>query len=90
MPKRPRTEAIKHAQKLYNERIKGTEIGERIKKSQRESSRRAFNKKYALDAEFRQTKINRALTHYYYRTAENDGVLKCIKHLFGSLQYYGR
>jgi hypothetical protein len=90
MPKRPRTEAICRAQKAYNERIKGTEMGERVKKSQRESSRRAFNRKYALDSEFRQTKINRALVHYYYKTAENDGVLKSVKHLFGNLLFYGR
>lgn len=90
MPKKPRTEAVRRAQKAYLESIKGTEIGERVKKSQRESSRRAFNKKYATDDVFRRERIDSALVRYYYRTAENDGVLKCVKHLFGNLMFYGR
>lgn len=80
-----RSEALKRAQKAYMERIKGTEIGERIKASMLESSRRAFNRRYANDEEFRRHKNEYERNKAYYKSAENDGVLKSIKLLFGGI-----
>jgi len=84
-----RTEALKKAQKKYMEKIKGTEIGKRVRESMIESSKRAFNYRYAHDPEFRKNKNEYSIKQYYYRTAE-DSALKCIKHLFGVNVFYGR
>jgi hypothetical protein len=81
----PRSEALKRAQKAYMIRIKGTEIGDRIKASMLESSRRAFNRRYANDEEFRRNKNAYERNKAYYRAAENDGVLKSLKLLFGGI-----
>ena len=81
----PRSEALKRAQKAYMIRIKGTEIGDRIKASMLESSRRAFNRRYANDEQFRLNKNAYERNKAYYRAAENDGVLKSLKLLFGGI-----
>lgn len=90
MPKVVRTEAVKKAQKEYFQRIKGTPMGEKIKQCQRESSKRSFNKKYANDPEFREHVMQMSRMRHYYNDAKNDGVLKCVKHLFGEFIFYGR
>jgi predicted DsbA family dithiol-disulfide isomerase len=85
-----RSEALKKAQKKYFEKIKGTEIGERVRLSMLESSKRAFNKRYAENEEFRKNKNAYEIQKYYYKTAEDMGAMKNIKNLFGSLMFYGR
>lgn len=84
-----RSEALKKAQRKYMEKIKGTEIGQRVRESMIESSKRAFNYRYANDPEFRKNKNEYSIKQYYYKTAE-DSALKCIRHLFGSDVFYGR
>lgn len=86
----PRTQAMKDAQRRYMQRIKGTEIGERVRLAQLEASKRAFNKRYANNVEFREAKNAYELLKYYYKSAENDGVLKCIRSLYGGYLNYGR
>lgn len=85
-----RSEALKRAQRRYFEKIKGTEIGERVRLSMLESSKRAFNKRYAENEQFRRNKNAYEIQKYYYKTAEDMGAMKCIKHLFGSHLFYGR
>lgn len=85
-----RTEALKRAQKKYMEKIRGTEIGERVRLSQLESAKKAFNKRYATNEEFRRNKNAYGIQAYYYRTAEDMGAMKCMKHLFGEQVFYGR
>lgn len=84
-----RTEAMKKAQKKYMEKIKGTEIGERVRASQLLSAKRAFNRRYANDEEFRKNKNEYSIQQYYYKTAE-DSAIKCIRRLFGEHVFYGR
>lgn len=84
-----RSEAMKKAQKKYMEKIKGTEIGQRVRESQLLSAKNAFNRRYANDEEFRKNKNNYSIQQYYYKSAE-DSALKCIKKLFGDYVFYGR
>jgi len=85
-----RSEALKRAQKKYMEKIKGTEIGERVRASQLLSAKRAFNKRYATDEEFRKNKNIYGIQAYYYRTAEDGMAVKHMRHLFGENVFYGR
>ena len=85
-----RSDALKRAQKKYMEKIKGTEIGDRVRQSQLESAKRAFNKRYATDETFRKNKNLYGIQAYYYRTAEDGGAMKQIRHLFGNNAFYGR
>ena len=85
-----RSEALKRAQKKYMERIKGTEIGERVSQSQLLSAKRAFTKRYATDEEFRKNKNIYGIQAYYYRTAEDSGSMKQFRRLFGDNVFYGR
>jgi hypothetical protein len=84
-----RSEAMKKAQKKYMEKIKGTEIGQRVRESQLLSAKNAFNRRYANDEEFRKNKNLYSIQQYYYKSAE-DSALKCIKKLFGEYAVYGR
>jgi len=85
-----RSEALKRAQKKYMEKIKGTEIGERVRASQLLSAKRAFNRRYATDETFRKNKNIYGIQAYYYRTAEDGGAVKHIRNLFGEKAFYGR
>ena len=87
MPKR--SEALRLAQKRYLERVKGTEIGERIRRSNIESAKRAFNRRYANDEAFRLEKVKYGIEKYYYDTAE-EGSMRAIRKLFGKDLFYGR
>jgi hypothetical protein len=84
-----RSEAMNKAQKKYMEKIKGTEIGQRVRESQLLSAKNAFNRRYANDEEFRKNKNLYSIQQYYYKSAE-DSALKCIKKLFGEYAFYGR
>jgi hypothetical protein len=82
-----RTELIKQQQKAYYQTIKGTE---KLKESIRKSCRRYFNKKYATDPAFREAVLKKGKIYKYYKSAENGGVYKSIKMLFGDWLFYGR
>lgn len=86
----PRSESMKEAQKRYMIRVQGTEVGERIRRAQAEASKRAFNKRYANNILFRESKNAYELQKYYYRSAENDGVLRNLRSLYGGYLNYGR
>ena len=89
MPKR--SESLKIAQIRYLERIKTENIPQwnKIRTSKLESSKRAFNRRYANDEEFRKNKVKYGIEAYYYRSAEESS-LKCVRKLFGDNQFYGR
>jgi hypothetical protein len=80
---------MKASQKRYYERIKGTEMYTRILASKLVSSKKAFNKRYANDEEFRKNKVAYGIEKYYYDSAE-ESCLKCVRKLFGKDVFYGR
>ena len=85
----PRSPALVLAQKNYMQRIKGTEVGNRVYERIKIHNREAFRKRYTEDEDFRRSKNEYCRLRAYYHDYEN-GTLRALRSLFGEYQFYGR